>query len=105
VNYQSGVAVEMKDPVHPGELIAEEVLAPLSLSVTEAARVLGVGRQALSAVLNGRAKLSPDMAVRVEKAFGPKWEVLMRMQLQHEPAKMRPRVKNIKVKRYQVRPA
>ena len=93
--------MEMKDPVHPGELIAEEVLTPLGLSVTEAARVLGVGRQALSAVINARAKLSPDMAVRIEKAFGPKWEVLMRMQLQHDMAKMRPRVKDIKVKRYQ----
>jgi addiction module HigA family antidote len=93
--------MEMKDPVHPGELIAEEVLVPLELSVTEAARVLGVGRQALSAVINGRAKLSPDMAVRIEKAFGPKWEVLMRMQLQYDMAQMRARVKDIKVKRYQ----
>ena len=93
--------MEMKDPVHPGELIAEEVLLPLELSVTEAARVLGVGRQALSAVINGRAKLSPDMAVRIEKAFGPKWEVLMRMQLQYDMAQMRMRVKSIKVKRYQ----
>jgi len=93
--------MEMKDPVHPGELIAEEVLAPLRLSVTKAAGVLGVGRQALSAVINARAKLSPDMAVRIEKAFGPKWEVLMRMQLQHDVAKMRARIKDIKVKRYQ----
>jgi addiction module HigA family antidote len=93
--------MEMKDPVHPGELIAEEVLAPLGLSVTSAARVLGVGRQALSAFINARASLSPDMAVRIEKAFGPKWEVLMRMQLQYDMAKMRPRVKDIKVKRYQ----
>jgi addiction module HigA family antidote len=97
--------MEMKDPVHPGELIAEEVLQPLGLSVTGAARILGVGRQALSAVLNGRAKLSPDMAVRLEKAFGPKWEVLMRMQLQYDMAKMRPRVKDIKVKRYQTKAA
>ena len=97
--------MEMKDPVHPGELIAEEVLAPLRLSVTEAAHVLGVGRQALSAVINGRAKLSPDMAVRIEKAFGPKWEVLMRMQLQYDMAKMRPRIKGIKVKRYQPKAA
>ncbi len=92
--------MEMKTPPHPGEIIAEEVLKPLGVTVTEAARVLGVGRPALSAVLNGRAKLTPEMAVRVEKAFGPKWEVLMRLQLQYDCAQMRPRVKDIQVKRY-----
>jgi len=93
--------MEMKNPPYPGEIIAEDVLKPLGLSVTEAARALGVGRQALSAVLNGRTKLTPEMAVRVEKSFGPKWEVLMRLQLQYDMAEMRKRVKNIKVvKRY-----
>ena len=92
--------MEMKAPPHPGEIIAEDVLKPLGVSVTEAARALGVGRQALSAVLNGRAKLTPEMAVRVEKAFGPKWEVLMRLQLQYDVAEMRKHTKDIKVKRY-----
>lgn len=92
--------MEMKAPPHPGEIIAEDVLKPLGVSVTEAAHALGVGRQALSAVLNGRAKLSPEMAVRVEKAFGPKWEVMMRLQLQYDVAEMRKHAKDIKVKRY-----
>jgi antitoxin HigA-1 len=93
--------MDMMDPPHPGEMIAEEVLRPLGVSVTEAARALGVGRQALSAVLNGRAKLTPEMAVRVQKAFGPKWEVMMRLQLQYDVAEMRKREKSIKiVKRY-----
>jgi addiction module HigA family antidote len=92
--------MDMLDPPHPGEIIAEDVLKPLDISVTEAARALGVGRQALSAVLNGRAKLTPEMAVRIEKAFGPKWEVLMRLQLQHDVAEMRKHEGRIKVKRY-----
>jgi len=93
--------MDMMDPPHPGEIIAEEVLKPLGVSVTDAARALGVGRQALSAVLNGRAKLTPEMAVRVQKSFGPKWEVMMRLQLQYDVAEMRKREKGIKVfKRY-----
>lgn len=93
--------MDMKNPPHPGEIIAEDVLKPLGLSVTDAARALGVGRQALSAVLNGRANLTPEMAVRVEKSFGPKWEVLMRLQPQYGVAQTRKRVKEIKVaKRY-----
>jgi addiction module HigA family antidote len=93
--------MDMKNPPHPGEIITEDVLKPLGLSVTDAARALGVGRQALSAVLNGRSNLTPEMAVRVEKSFGPKWEVLMRLQLQYDVAAMRKRVKEIKVtKRY-----
>jgi addiction module HigA family antidote len=92
--------MEMKNPPHPGEIIAEDVLKPLGVSITDAAFALGVGRQALSAVLNGRSKLTPEMAVRVEKAFGPKWEVLMRLQLQFDVAEMRKHEKEIKVKRY-----
>jgi antitoxin HigA-1 len=92
--------MDMTNPPHPGEIISEEVLKPLGISVTDAACALGVGRQALSAVLNGRAKLTPEMAVRVEKAFGPKWEVLVRLQLQYDVADMRKRAKQIKVKRY-----
>jgi addiction module HigA family antidote len=97
--------MEMKTPPHPGEIIAEDVLKPLGVSVTEAAQALGVGRQALSAVLNGRSKLTPEMAVRVEKAFGPKWEVLMRLQLKYDVAEMRKHTKEIKVKRYHRRAA
>jgi addiction module HigA family antidote len=97
--------MDMMDPPHPGEIIAEEVLKPLGVSVTDAAHALGVGRQALSAVLNGRAKLTPEMAVRVQKAFGPKWEVMMRLQLQYDVAEMRKREKHIKVVKRYVRKA
>jgi addiction module HigA family antidote len=77
-----------------------EVIEPLGLTVTKAAQVLGVTRPALSALLNGRAALSPDMALRVEKAFGPKMDTLLRMQTAIEIAEARDREASIKVKRY-----
>jgi addiction module HigA family antidote len=77
-----------------------EIIEPLGLSVTEAAKILGVTRPALSALLNGRAALSPDMALRVEKAFGPKMDTLLRMQTAFEIAEARDRAASIKVKRY-----
>lgn len=89
----------MTNPPHPGELIAEDILAPLGLSVTAAAQALGVGRQALSAVLNGRSSVSPDMALRLEKAFGSNAEMLLRMQLAYDVAQMRKRAHTIRVKR------
>lgn len=58
----------MKSPPHPGELLREDVLAPLGLSVTETATRLGMSRVALSRVLHGRAAISPDLAVRLERA-------------------------------------
>ena len=97
--------MEMLNPPHPGEIVAEDVLKPLGVTVTEAARALGVGRPALSAVLNRRAKLTLEMAVRIEKAFGPKWELLMWLQLQYDVAIMRKRIGKIKVKRYHRRAA
>ena len=77
-----------------------EVIEPLDLSVTQAARVLGVTRPALSALLNGRAALSSNMALRIEKAFGPKMDTLLRMQTAYEIAETRDREAGIKVKRY-----
>ena len=77
-----------------------EVIEPLALSVARAAQVLGVTRPALSALLNGRAALSPEMALRIEKAFGPKMDTLLRMQIAYETAKARDREGDIKVKRY-----
>ena len=70
----------MKNPPHPGEVIREEVIRPLKLSVTAAAAALGVTRQALSAFLNERSDLSPEMALRIEVAFGPKADVMMGVQ-------------------------
>jgi len=92
--------MRMARPAHPGEFIRMEVIEPLGLSVTQAGKVLGVSRPALSALLNGRAALSPDMALRIEKAFGPKMDTLLRMQTAYEIAKARDREADIKVKRY-----
>jgi addiction module HigA family antidote len=87
-------------PSHPGPFIKTEVIEPLGLSVTEAAKALGVTRPALSALLNGRAALSPEMALRIEKAFGPRMDTLLRMQTSFEIAEARKREGRIKVKRY-----
>jgi addiction module HigA family antidote len=92
--------MEMKSPVHPGIFLAEELIASLDLSVTEAARVLGVGRPALSALLNGRAAVSAEMAVRFEKAFGVDAALLLRMQAQYALADARRSARRIKVARY-----
>ena len=90
----------MKSPVHPGGFMKTEIIEPLGLSVTEAARVLGVTRAALSAFLNERSSLSPDMAIRFEKAFGVSMDTLMRMQNSHDIAQARKRTDDIVVARY-----
>ena len=92
--------IRMARPAHPGQFIRMEVIEPLGLSVTKAAEVLGVTRPALSALLNGHSALSPDMALRIEKAFGPKMDTLLRMQTACEIAETRDREGDIKVKRY-----
>jgi antitoxin HigA-1 len=91
----------MKKPPHVGGLIRRQVIEPLGLSVTEAAKVLGVRRQVLSNLLNEKTALTSDMALRVEKAFGPKMEHLMRMQLAYDLAQARHYESRIKVKRYE----
>jgi addiction module HigA family antidote len=85
----------MKNPPHPGEIIREEVIRPLGLSVTAAAEALGVTRQALSAFLNERANLSPEMALRIEVAFGPKADVMMGIQTDYDMASARSRLSEI----------
>jgi addiction module HigA family antidote len=92
--------VAMKNPPHVGGLIRREVIEPLGLTVTEAAKVLGVGRQALSSLLNEKAALTSEMALRVEKAFGPKMEHLMRMQLAFDLAEARKMEHGVHVRRY-----
>jgi addiction module HigA family antidote len=92
--------MRMARPAHPGQFIRMEVIEPLDLSVIEAAKIPGVSRPALSALLNGRAALSPDMALRIEKAFGPKMDTLLRRQTAYEIAETRGREAKIKVKRY-----
>jgi addiction module HigA family antidote len=92
--------MSMKNPPHPGELIRSEIIAPLGLSLTEAAKVLGVRRATLSALCNGHAALSPEMALRIEKAFGPKMDHLLRMQFAFDVAQVRQREDQIVVARY-----
>jgi antitoxin HigA-1 len=72
------------DPVHPGEIIREECLVPLGLTVTVAADGLGVSRKTLSTLLNGHAGVSPDMAIRLEKADWSRAEAWLRMQLAYD---------------------
>jgi addiction module HigA family antidote len=90
----------MKNPPHVGGLIRRQVIEPLGLTVTEAAKVLGVGRQALSSLLNGKTALTTQMGLRVEKAFGPKMEHLMRMQLAFDLAQARQADRGLRVERY-----
>ena len=92
--------MRMKNPSHPGAFVKLIVLEPLGLSVTDAAKILGVTRAALSALLNARAALSPEMAIRLEKAFGADMETLMNMQNAHDVALARKRRGDIKVARY-----
>jgi len=90
----------MKTPPHPGDFIRTEIVEPAGLTVTAAAVVLQVSRPALSSLLNGKADLSGDMALRIEKAFGVKMDTLMRMQSSYDIAQTRERAGQIKVKRY-----
>src|SRR5271156_3541951 len=92
--------VAMKNPPHGGGLTRRQVIEPLGLTVTQAAKALGVGRQALSSLLNGKAALTSEMGLRVEKAFGPKMEHLMRMQLAFDLAQARKMERGVRVKRY-----
>lgn len=85
------------EPPHPGGFVRTEVIEPLKLSVTEAASALGVTRTALSAFLNKRSALSPEMALRIEKAFGVSMDTLMRMQNTFDIAQARQREGEINV--------
>jgi len=89
----------MKNPPHPGEFIRTEIIEPVGLTVTAAAAALHVSRPALSSLLNGRADLSGDMALRIEKAFGVKMDTLLRMQAAYDIAQTRKRENQIQVRR------
>ena len=90
----------MKNPPHPGDFIRTEIIHPAGLSVTAAAAALQVSRpQPLSSLLNRKADLSGDMALRIEKAFGVRMDTLMRMQASYDIAETRKREKQIRVRR------
>lgn len=89
--------MDMYDPAHPGEIVREECLKPLSLTVTAAAAALGVTRKALSDLLNGHTGVSPDMAIRLEKVFGGTADTWLRMQMQRDLWQARQRADKITV--------
>ena len=76
----------MKNPIHPGRIVREDCLEPLGLSVTAAAEVLGITRQTLNNLVNGRSGVSPEMAIRLAKAFGSTAETWLRMQVAYDLA-------------------
>jgi addiction module HigA family antidote len=88
----------MKNPPHPGRIVRQDCVEPLKLTITEAAKVLGVTRQALNNLVNGKAGISPEMAVRLSKAFGASPEVWLRLQANYDLAQLRQ--DRIAVKRY-----
>lgn len=96
----NNAGVRLRQPIHPGAFVKAEVVEPLGISVTDAAVALGITRAALSTFLNCRSHLSPDMALRIEKAFGLSMETLMRMQCSFDIAQARAREHQIAVARY-----
>jgi addiction module HigA family antidote len=92
--------MSMKNPPHVGRVICHGIFEPLGLSVTKAAEVLDVRRATLSDLVNGKAALTAEMALRIHKAFGPDVGHLLRMQAAYEAAQISKRSKTIKVKRY-----
>ena len=88
-------------PSHPGDFIRTEIVEELGLTVTKAAEILGVRRATLSDLLNGKTALSPEMALRIEKAFGMGMDMLLRMQAWHDTTQMRARASEISVQRYE----
>jgi len=90
----------MKNPPHPGDLIRTEVIEALDLSVSKAAEILQVRRATLSDLLHGKSALTPDMALRIEKAFGPQMDHLLRMQLAYDVSRARAHAKDISIERY-----
>ena len=91
----------MKNPPHPGLLVRQDCLEPLGLTVTKAAQVLGVSRQALNNIANCRGGISPEMAIRLSKAFGSAPETWLQMQLAYDLAQALRTESKIRVRRYQ----
>jgi addiction module HigA family antidote len=95
----------MKNPPHPGSSVKDACLEPLGLKVTEAAKVLGIARHTLSRVLNGHAGISPEMAIRLEKAGWSNADHWLRLQAAYDLAQARRHERKIKVRRYEPQPA
>ena len=91
--------MRMKNPPHPGRVVRQECIEPLGLTVTAAAKALGVTRQALNNLINGKAGISPEMAIRLSKAFGSAPEVWLGAQMDYDLARAEKMVGNAKVRR------
>ena len=91
----------MKNPIHPGELVWRECIVPLGLTIATAAEALGVTRQALNNVVSGKSGISPEMAVRLSKAFGSSPEAWLRMQMNYDLSRLK---NTIQVKRVKAAP-
>lgn len=89
----------MKNPPHPGDFIRTEIVEAAGLTVTAAAKALRVSRPALSSLLNGKADLSGEMALRIEKAFGVRMDTLMRMQSAYDIARTRKAAGRLRISR------
>jgi len=89
----------MKNPPHPGLSVRYDCLEPLGLTVTEAAKVLGVSRQALNNLIHGKAAISPEMAIRLDKAFGGGADTWLRLQAAYDLAQAEKKADKIKVRR------
>jgi antitoxin HigA-1 len=94
--------MKMHNPPHPGEVLKELCIEPLNLTVTDAAAALGVSRKTLSAILNCRSGISPEMAIRLGKAFGSSPESWLNQQMQYDLWQAEQTVGNIEVKRLSV---
>jgi addiction module HigA family antidote len=89
----------MKNPPHPGQSVRADCLEPLGLTVTEAAKALGISRQALNNLINGQAGISPEMAIRLDKAFGGGADTWLRLQAAYDLAQAERNADKIKVRR------
>ena len=94
--------MSMKNPVHPGQIVQHACLDALGLSISEGAKILGVSRQALNNIVTGKSGISPEMAIRLTKAFGSTEETWLRMQLAYDLAAARKDASKIKVQRQHV---
>ena len=92
--------MSMKTPPHPGRIVRQECIEALGLTVTAAAKGLGVTRQALSELVNGKAGISPEMAVRLSKAFGSSPELWLGLQMDYDLAQLRSAAGKIKVRKF-----
>jgi addiction module HigA family antidote len=90
----------MKKPVHPGQLVRFDCIEALGLNIGKAAEVLGVTRPTLSRVINGRSSISPEMAIRLSKAFGGTAEIWLRMQMAYDLSRIREDANHIDIKPY-----